>query len=149
MTTAMTTAGDIMHPGAICVGEHQTLSAAASRMRELGVGALPICGDDDRLRGMLTDRDIVVKCVAAGLDPKIVTVGTLAQNFTYHVDTTASVEHMLNVMEEHQVRRLPVIDADHRLVGIVTEADIARHLPEHAIAEFVRAVCAQQAIAGR
>ena len=62
----MTTARDIMHTGATCVGEHETLTAAAQHMRELGVGALPICGDDDRLHGMITDRDIVIKAIAAG-----------------------------------------------------------------------------------
>ena len=69
----------------------------------------------------------------------------LAQGSTYHVDADASIEEMLNVMEEHQVRRLPVID-NHRLVGIVSEADIARHLSEHAIAQFVKAICAPPAI---
>ena len=141
----MSTARDIMHSGATCVGEHETLTAAAQHMRELGVGALPICGDDDRLRGMITDRDLVIKCMAAGLDPNITTAGELAQGSTYHVDAGASIEEMLIVMEEHQVRRLPVID-NHRLVGIVSEADIARHLPEHAIAEFVKAICSQSAI---
>ena len=144
----MTTARDIMHAGATCVGEHETLAAAAQHMRELGVGALPICGDDDRLRGMITDRDLVIKCMAAGLDPNITTAGELAQGSTYHVDAGASIEEMLIVMEEHQVRRLPVID-NHRLVGIVSEADIARHLPEHAIAEFVKAICSQSAISSR
>jgi len=142
----MTTAGEIMHAGASCIGEHESLTAAAQRMREIGVGALPICGDDDRLHGMITDRDIVIKCVAAGDDPDQVTAGQLAQGVTYHVDAAASIEHMLKVMEEHQVRRLPVLDSNHRLVGMVSEADIARHLPEHAIAHFVRAICAQQAI---
>jgi CBS domain-containing protein len=141
----MSTAREIMHAGATCVGEHETLSAAAQHMRELGVGALPICGDDDRLHGMITDRDLVIKCMAAGLDPNTTTAGELAQGNTYHVDAGASIEEMLNVMEEHQVRRLPVID-NHRLVGIVSEADIARHLPEHAIAEFVKAICSQSAI---
>lgn len=141
----MTTAKDIMHSGATCVGEHETLAAAARHMREQSVGALPICGDDDRLHGMITDRDIVLKCVAAGHDPDTMTAGELAQGSTYHVDADASIEEMLNVMEEHQIRRLPVID-DHRLVGIVSEADIARHLPEHAIAQFVKAICAPQAI---
>ena len=141
----MTTARDIMHAGATCVGEHETLAAAAQHMRDLGVGALPICGDDDRLHGMITDRDLVIKCMAAGLDPNIATAGELAQGSTYHVDAGASIEEMLIVMEEHQVRRLPVID-NHRLVGIVSEADIARHLPEHAIAEFVKAICSQSAI---
>jgi CBS domain-containing protein len=95
---------------------------------------------------MITDRDIVIKCIAAGRDPNTVTAGELAQGTPYHVDAGASVEEMLNVMEEHQVRRLPVID-NHRLVGIVSEADIARHLPEYAIAEFVKAICSQSAIA--
>lgn len=144
----MSTAKDIMHTGATCVGEHETLAAAARHMRDLGVGALPICGDDDRLHGIITDRDIVVKCVAAGHDPNTMTAGELAQGSTYHVEADASIEAMLNVMEEHQVRRLPVIE-DYRLVGIVCEADIARHLPEHAIAQFVKAICAQQAITSR
>ena len=141
----MTTAREIMHAGATCVGEHETLTAAAEQMRDLGVGALPICGDDDRLHGMITDRDIVIKCIAAGRDPNTVTAGELAQGNTYRVDAGASIEEMLNVMEEHQIRRLPVID-NHRLVGIVSEADIARHLPEPAIAQFVKAICSQTAI---
>jgi CBS domain-containing protein len=114
-------------------------------MRELGVGALPICGDDDRLHGMITDRDIVIKCIAAERDPSTTTAGELAQGSTYHVDAGASIEEMLTVMEEHQVRRLPVID-EHRLVGMVSEADIARHLPEHAIVAFVKAICSPMAI---
>jgi CBS domain-containing protein len=114
-------------------------------MREHGIGALPICGDDDRLHGMLTDRDIVVRGLAAGADPNTTTAGELARNSVYYVDANASIQEMLNVMEEHQVRRLPVIE-EHRLVGIVTEADIARHLPEHAVVQFVKAICSPVAI---
>ena len=69
----MTTARDIMHVGAECIDEHETLARAARRMRDLDVGALPICGDDDRLTGIITDRDIVIRCVAAGRDPEAVT----------------------------------------------------------------------------
>ena len=141
----MTTARDVMHEGTTCIGEHETLTAAAQHMRELGVGALPICGDDDRLHGMITDRDIVIKCLAAGKDPSTLTAGEIAQGSTYHVSADASVQEMLMVMEEHQVRRLPVID-DHRLVGIVSEADIARHLPEHEVAQFVKMICSPQAL---
>ena len=141
----MTTARDIMNAGVTCVGGHETLSAAAQHMREHNVGALPICGDDDRLHGMLTDRDIVIKGLAAGLDPNTATAGELSRDNVYYVDVDATISEMLNVMEEHQVRRLPVI-AEHRLVGIVTEADIARHLPEHAIAEFIKAICSPAAI---
>ncbi|KKC04715.1 CBS domain-containing protein [Mycobacterium nebraskense] len=142
----MTTARDIMNAGVTCVGEHETLTAAAQHMREHNIGALPICGDDDKLHGMLTDRDIVVKGLAEGLDPNTATAGELARNSVYFVDVDASIPDMLNTMEEHQVRRLPVIEG-HRLVGIVTEADIARHLPEHAIVQFVKAICAPSAIA--
>ena len=97
----MTTAKEIMHTGAKCIGEHETLVAAAQYMRDLGVGALPICGDDDRLHGMITDRDIVTKCIAAGHDPNATTAGELAQGNTYHVDASASIAEMLNV-EEHR-----------------------------------------------
>jgi len=111
----------------------------------LDVGALPICGDDDRLHGIITDRDIVLKCVAAGTDPNTMTAGDLAQGSTYHVDSSASVEQVVTVMEEHQIRRLPVLD-EHRLVGMISEADIARHLPEHAVGAFVEAICAPKAL---
>jgi len=141
----MTTARDIMNPDVTCVFESATLVDAAQRMREIGVGALPICSDDDRLRGMLTDRDIVVKAVAEERELSTTTAGELAQGRVYYVDADAGMEEMLLAMEQHQVRRIPVID-DHRLVGIVSEADIARHLPEHAIVDFVKAICAPRAI---
>lgn len=137
----MTTARDIMHTGAECIGEHQTLQFAAQRMRDLDVGALPICGDDDRLHGIITDRDIVIKCIAAGGDPKTMTAGELAQGKPVIVDARADVGKVLRVMEEHRIRRLPVID-NHRLVGMISEADLARHLPEQSVGEFVEAICA-------
>lgn len=72
----MTTAREIMHSGASCVQENENLVDAARRMSELDVGALPICGPDDRLHGIITDRDIVVKCLAKGKDPHRMTAGT-------------------------------------------------------------------------
>ncbi|MFE5587653.1 CBS domain-containing protein [Kitasatospora sp. NPDC056531] len=136
----MVTARDIMHTGAACVQESETLEAAARRMRELDVGALPICGADDRLHGIVTDRDIVVKCLAEGRDPRTTTAGELAQGKPVTVDADADQGEVLRLMEEHRIHRLPVIEA-HRLVGIISEADIARHLDRHEIAEFVEAVC--------
>ena len=96
----------------------------------------------------MCNENAATTAVAASRDPNTVSAGELAQGSTYHVDAGASIEEMLTAMEEHQVRRLPVID-NHRLVGIVSEADIARHLPEHAIAEFVKAICSQSAISSR
>ena len=137
----MTTARDIMHSGAECIGEHQTLQQAAERMRDLDVGALPICGDDDRLLGIVTDRDIVIKCIANGVDPSTVTAGQLAQGKPVTVDSKADVNDVLHLMEENQIRRLPVLD-NQRVVGMISEADLARHLPEQAVGRFVEAICA-------
>ncbi|MGN6245758.1 MAG: CBS domain-containing protein [Motilibacteraceae bacterium] len=137
----MTTARDIMHLGIECIGERETLLDAARRMRQLDVGALPVCGQDDRLHGMITDRDIVVKCVAAGEDPRTMTAGVLAQGEPFVIDADADISAVLSMMEEHRIRRLPVIE-NHRAVGIITEADLGRHLPEDMIAQFVEVIVA-------
>ncbi|MFD8496772.1 CBS domain-containing protein [Amycolatopsis sp. NPDC059657] len=137
----MTVAREIMHTGADCVGVHETLEAAAERMRQLDVGALPICGDDDRLHGIITDRDIVIKCVARGGSPHTMTAGELAQGTPYVVQAGADVDEVLTVMEQHRVRRVPVLE-DRRLVGMISEADLARHLPQQKVGRFVEAICA-------
>ena len=123
----MAVARDLMTPRPTCVKEGQTLVEAARMMRDLDVGALPICGDDDRLKGMLTDRDIVVKCLAEGGDPNTATAGSLAQGKPVTIGADDSLDEALRVMQEHQVRRLPVIDG-HDLVGIISQADVAREM---------------------
>jgi CBS domain-containing protein len=130
---------DIMHAGAECIGEDESLATAAQKMRDLGVGSLPICGADDRLHGILTDRDIVLRCVAEGRDPAQTKAGELAQGTLFWVDATAPVDEALRQMEDHRVKRLPVIE-NHRLVGLISEADLARNLSEHRLAEFVEKV---------
>ena len=127
----MTTARDIMTQDAECVRTSDTLVTAAQRMRDLGVGSMPICGDDDRLAGMLTDRDIVVKCIADGGDPASTQVESLAEGKPVTIGADDDIQEALRTMTDHDVRRLPVIDGD-RLVGIVSQADIAQHLPEAA-----------------
>ncbi len=139
----MTTARDIMHTGATCIGEHETLQHAAQQMRDLGVGSLPIRGDDDRLRGIITDRDIVTKCIARGADPASVTAGELAQGMPVTIDSQADVTDVLRAMEQHQIHRLPVIESQ-QPVGMISQADLARHLPESAIGQFIEAVCASR-----
>jgi CBS domain-containing protein len=123
----MTVARDLMTPDPKCVKEDETLVDAARMMRDLDVGALPICGNDDRLKGMLTDRDIVVKCIAEGGDPKSVTAGSLGQGKPITIGADDDISEALEVMQKYQVRRLPVIDG-HDLVGIISQADIARSL---------------------
>jgi CBS domain-containing protein len=135
----VTKARDVMHPGAECIGENDTLETAASRMRDLHVGALPICGADDRLHGIITDRDIVVGCIAEGGDPTTVTAGQLAQGTPIWVDANADIREALRLMEQHKIRRLPVVD-NHRLAGIISEADLATRLGKDQVAQFAEAV---------
>ncbi|WP_030059474.1 CBS domain-containing protein [Streptomyces novaecaesareae] len=119
----MTTARDIMHTGAQCIGAHQTLAEAAKMMRDKNVGALPICGDDQKLKGIITDRDIVLRCVAEGKDPAAMTAMELSGHL-HCVRADDSMEMVLRKMEQHQIRRIPVIDGE-RLVGMISEADLA------------------------
>jgi CBS domain-containing protein len=138
----MTTAREMMHAGARCIGEHETLDKAAGMMAELGVGALPICGDDERLHGIITDRDIVIKCLAKGGDPRTMTASELAQGKPMTVEADTDLHAVLHMMSEHQIKRMPVVD-QHRLVGMISESDLARHLSEADLAEFVEAVYAR------
>ncbi len=140
MQSGSSTVRDMMHPGAECIGENDNLQKAAAMMRDLGVGALPICGEDDRLKGIITDRDIVIKCCAEGKDLAQTKAGQLAQGLVY-VDANASVEDALQKMEQNQIKRLPVIE-NHRIVGMISEADLAKNLPEDKLAEFVHRVYA-------
>lgn len=135
----MTTAREIMHQGAECIKENETLAVAAERMRELNVGALPICGSNDRLRGILTDRDIVVRGVADGYDPQRTTARELAQGTPIWVEANADLGEAMRMMVEHKIRRLPVVE-NHSLVGMISEADVATHCSEHEVAEFAAAI---------
>lgn len=135
----MTTAREIMTPGAECVGENDTLEIAARQMRDQNVGALPVCGEDDRLKGMVTDRDIIIKCLAEGQDPKTMNAGELAEGKPVTIGADDSIEQALQTMKEHQVRRLPVIDG-HELVGMLAQADVARNLKDASVADLVEVI---------
>jgi CBS domain-containing protein len=120
----MTTARDIMTANVECVRSSDTVVAAAQRMAELNVGALPICGEDDKLKGMLTDRDIVVKVIAQRKDPLGVDAGELAGGELITVEADDDVRKVMSIMSQHQVRRVPVLEQG-RLVGIIAQADLA------------------------
>jgi CBS domain-containing protein len=138
----MTTAGEIMHRGAQWIPAHETLDRAAQLMRELNVGALPISDENERLCGILTDRDIVVGCVAMGHDAARVTAGEMAHGTPRWIDAGADVGDVLREMRDHQIRRLPVIE-NKRLVGMISEADLARNLTDVQIADFAQGVYAR------
>ncbi len=137
----MTTARDIMHNGATCIGEHETLQHAAQQMRDLDVGSLPICGDDNSLVGIITDRDIVTKCIARGTDPASITAGELAQGMPVTIEPQADVTEVLRAMEQHQIRRLPVMESQ-QPVGMISQADLTRHLSESAVGQWAEVICA-------
>ena len=121
----MTTARDIMTPDARCVSETDDLVTAARKMAELDIGAMPICGQDKRLKGMLTDRDIVVRCVSSGGDPGAVTVRSIMSRDPVTVEAGADIRRAMETMRAAQVRRLPVTEGG-KLAGILSIDDIAR-----------------------
>ncbi|MFG2719739.1 CBS domain-containing protein [Streptomyces sp. NPDC048416] len=135
----MTSAREIMTGGAECVGAEETVAEAARKMAQLGVGALPICGTDQRLKGMLTDRDIVVKVLGKGLDPTDTKAGDLAQGEAVTIGADDDAAEILRTMTAHKVRRLPVIDG-HDLVGVVAQADVARALPDPQVGDLLEAL---------
>ncbi len=135
------TARDVMSPDCECVGENDTVADAAKRMSELDVGSMPICGEDDRLKGMLTDRDIVVKVIAQGRDPDEIKTGELAEGKPVTIGADDSVDEALETMAKHKIRRLPVIDG-HDLVGIVSQGDVAKNVDETKVGDLVETISA-------
>lgn len=135
----MSTAREIMTQNAECIGENDTITQAAVKLRDLEVGAMPICGADNRLQGMLTDRDIAIGCVAAGRDPNTTTAGEFGHEKPVTIGADDSIDEAISTMQEHQVRRLPVIDG-HDLIGIVSQADIARSISEDKVGELVKLI---------
>lgn len=135
----MPVARDIMSPGAECIGANDNILEAARKLTSLGVGALPICGTDDKLKGVLTDRDVVVKVLGKNLDPQQTRAGELAQGEAVTIGADDGADEIFATMARHKVRRLPVIDG-HRLVGMVTLADVARALPDPQVGDLLEAL---------
>jgi len=133
------TARDVMTPNAECVGENETLLDAAKKLADRGYGSMPICGEDNRLKGMLTDRDIVVKALAQGRNPADSTAGEFAQGKPVTIGADDDANEILRTMGQYKVRRLPVIDG-HQLVGIVALADVARAMPDQKTGDLLDAI---------
>jgi CBS domain-containing protein len=118
---------DVMHAGAETVRPEDTIKRAASLMQAVDVGPLPVC-DGERLVGIITDRDIAVRAVAAGRDPSTLVREAMTTEIVY-VRADQDVDDAIELMQRHEVRRLPVIEAG-RLVGMVSLADLARKTSE-------------------
>lgn len=132
-------ARDIMTPSPECAREYETLEMVARKMASSDVGAMPVCGDDNQLKGMVTDRDIVVSVVSTGRDPKTVTAGELASGTPVTIAADASLTDAIRTMKRHRVRRLPVIE-NHQLVGMVSQADLAMSARDEQVGELVEAI---------
>jgi CBS domain-containing protein len=131
----MTTAREIMTSDPTVLDQQATAAQAAEIMANEGIGAIPVC-DGGQLRGVITDRDIAVSVVAKGLDPAVCKVIDLVAAEAVTIGADDDAEELLRTMAKHQVRRLPVIDGD-RLVGVVSQADVARALPRERVGEVL------------
>ena len=138
----MTTARDVMNRGAQTIREDQTLLEAAQHMKNLQIGSLPIEGADGSLTGMVTDRDIVVRCVADGADVSATTAGSVAQGRPQCCDADDDIDTVLQVMREHQVKRMPVL-SEGKLVGMISESDLVAELSGEQVAHFAEGVYAK------
>ena len=116
---------EIMTRNVIVVAPNSTIRDAARQMRAENLGALPV-GENDRLIGMVTDRDIAVRAVAEDRSPGNTAVREVMSEGIYYCFDDDDVEQAAEVMAKHQVRRLPVVDRDKRLVGVVALADMGR-----------------------
>src|SRR5437867_2528726 len=115
---------EVMTGGVECVRPSDGIAHAAERMRDLNVGALPVCGDNDRLVGMITDRDITVRGTAGGCDPCGTCVQDVMTPSIIYGFEDQDISEAVALMEEHQIRRLVVLNRDKRLVGIVSLGDL-------------------------
>ncbi len=112
---------------------------AARLMRDQDVGPAPII-EGGRVVGILTDRDIVIRVVAEGMDPQATTAGDVASKQLVTIDPEQSLDEAARLMAQHQVRRLPVCEEDGRLVGIIAQADVAIAAPEHETGRVVEEI---------
>jgi CBS domain-containing protein len=121
------------------VTQGSSVAEAARLMRDEDTGIVPVV-EGDRLLGVVTDRDIALQIVAEGKDPEATRVEEIASKNLVTIDPGQSLDEALRLMAEHQVRRLPVTEEDGRLVGIVSQADIAKHAPAKRTGEVVEQI---------
>ena len=130
--------GDVMTPGVETISPDASIQEAATLMAEHDVGALPVMAE--RLEGILTDRDIILRVVVDGRDPTQVRVRDVMSSMLFTCGPDDTVEAALRTMREHQIRRLPVLDANGRVIGIVALSDLARAEPGTAPERIVEAL---------
>jgi CBS domain-containing protein len=135
---------DVMHKGAEWVTPQTTVADVAQRMRDLDIGAVPV-GENDRLIGMVTDRDIACRGVANGTDLSKLTARDVMSKGIFYCNDSEEIEDAMRIMEQKQVRRLPVINDKKRMVGMLSIGDIADAASHELSGEVIAAVSAHHA----
>jgi CBS domain-containing protein len=130
---------EVMTSKLCSIDTDKTVAYAAKMMRDEDVGLAPIV-EGDRLVGVLTDRDIAVRVVAEGRDPEQVKVTEVASGDVVTLDPQQDLDEALRLMARHQVRRLPVVEEDGRLVGVLAQADVAKEADEARTGEVVEQI---------
>jgi CBS domain-containing protein len=129
-----------MTPDPACCSPHTTIDEIAKLMVEVDCGEIPVVDIDDRIVGVVTDRDIVCRVVAVGKNPAGYTAEACMSSEVVTVHEDTPLDEVVATMEQHQIRRVPVIAGDGLCTGIIAQADIAREAGEHQAAELVREV---------
>jgi len=130
---------EVMTSKVCSIDAEKPVAYAAKMMRDEDVGLAPIV-EGDRLVGTLTDRDIAIRVVAEGRDPESTKVRDVASTDLVTVDPQQDLDDALRLMAQHQVRRIPVIEEDGRLVGVVAQADVAREADDRQTGEVVEQI---------
>ena len=133
-------AKEIMTPSPQCCSRETTLNEVANLMVEADCGEIPVTDSSNRLVGVITDRDIVCRVVAKGKNPSAVTAGEVMTEPVVCVKEDTSLQDVMSVMEENQIRRVPVVDATGCCCGIISQADVALNAREGQVGEMVREV---------
>lgn len=131
-----------MTPNPRSIEARQTVADAARLMRDEDVGMTPVL-EEGRLVGTVTDRDIAIRVVAEGRDPQATSVREIASTDLVTLDPEQDLDEAIRLMSEHQVRRLPVVEEDGRLVGVVAQADIAREGDDSETGQMVQNISGQ------
>ena len=130
---------DLMTSNPSTIEPDKTVADAAKLMRDEDAGLVPIV-EGQKLVGTITDRDIAIRVVAEGKDPQSTTVRDVMTSRLVTVDPDQDLDEALRLMAEHQVRRLPVVEEDGKLVGIVAQADVAKHTSDEQTGEVVQQI---------
>jgi CBS domain-containing protein len=129
---------EIMTSNPLAIDADKSVGSAAKMMRDEDVGLAPIV-EGDQLVGMLTDRDIAIRVVAEGKDPATTAVRDVMSTNVMTIDPQQDLDEALHLMAQHQLRRLAVVEEDGRLIGVIAQADIAKHASDKATGEVGRA----------